>query len=51
MLVKTREENFGAIESFIKESSGYEVPEVVSVKPDQVNHSYLTWLEQETKTK
>jgi|SRR3990167_1194552 len=49
MILKTKEQNFGAIENYIKENSGYEIPEIVAVKPEKVNQPYLSWLEKETK--
>ncbi len=48
MILKTKEENFDKIETFLKENSGYEVPEIVSVKPEKVNQPYLDWIEKET---
>lgn len=49
MIIKTKDKNFSKIEAYIKKQSGYEVPEVVAVKPTQVNKSYLGWIEKETK--
>lgn len=48
MILKTKEENFEKIETFLKENSGYDVPEVVAVKPEKVNQPYLDWVEKET---
>ncbi len=48
LILKTKEENFEKIEAFIKESGGYEVPEIVAVKPERVNQPYLDWMEKET---
>ena len=48
MILKTKEENFEKVESFLKENSGYEVPEIVSVKPEKVNQPYLDWIQKET---
>jgi len=49
MILKTKETNFVKIESFIKKHSGYEVPEIISIKPSKVNKPYLDWLNTETK--
>ena len=50
LLLKTRKENFGQVESQIKKHSGYEIPEVRAVTPSQVNKSYLDWTHSETNT-
>lgn len=50
MIIKTRKENFKKIEDYFKKHSDYEVPELVTVKPDQVNIPYLNWVMNETKT-
>jgi len=50
MILKTRKENFGQVESQIKKHSGYEIPEVLAVTLSQVNKSYLDWIHSETKT-
>ena len=49
MILKTKEENFDKIETFLKENSGYDVPEIVAVKPEKVNQPYLDWVDKETK--
>jgi len=49
MILKSKEENFEKIEAFIKENSGYEIPEIVSIKTEKVHQPYLNWLESETK--
>ena len=49
MIIKTRKENFKKIEDYFKKHSGYEVPELVAVKPDQVSTPYLSWVLNETK--
>lgn len=48
LLLKTRDEHFAKIEVFIKEHSGYEVPEVIALHPEKVHLPYLTWVEDET---
>lgn len=48
MILKTKEKNFEKIESYIKKHSDYEIPEVVTIKPSQVNKPYLSWIEKES---
>lgn len=49
LMLKTRDTNFTKIEAYLKKHTGYEVPEVISVKADKVNLPYLNWLNAETK--
>jgi len=49
MILKTNQNNFDKIETYIKKHSGYEVPEVVGIKPQKVNLPYLDWVNRETK--
>ena len=49
MILKAQKEDYRKIESIIIQSSSYETPEVISVKPDKVNKSYLDWISAETK--
>lgn len=49
VVLKTRQENFTAVETFIKKQSSYTTPEIVSVKAQEVNLPYLSWLDSETK--
>lgn len=48
MLLKTRKENFEKIEKYIKEHSGYEVPEIIALEPQNISKSYLKWVEETT---
>lgn len=48
IIMKTRGGNFKKVEKYIKEHSGYDVPEVIAVTPDKVNLSYLKWVDDET---
>ncbi|MDO8487609.1 MAG: divalent-cation tolerance protein CutA [Candidatus Curtissbacteria bacterium] len=48
MIIKTKDENFEKIEDFIKKNHSYEVPEIISVKANKINASYLAWVNQET---
>lgn len=49
MILKTRQENFEKIEKVIDEQSGYEVPELIAIKPSKVNKKYLQWVKSESK--
>jgi len=48
MILKTKEQNFKKIETYIKKHSSYEVPEVVAIKPYQTSKPYLNWIEKES---
>ena len=49
LIMKTKDKNFEAVRKFIKEKSGYEVPEVISLSTKEVDKSYLDWVNTETK--
>lgn len=49
LLMKTTIDKFADIETYFMKHSGYEVPELVALKPDKVNASYRRWVEDETK--
>ena len=49
MMLKTKEQLFARVEEYIKKHSGYEVPEVIGIKADRVNQTYLDWINSETK--
>ena len=44
LLMKTFAEHFDALKNFIKENHPYEVPEIVSVKIEDVSEDYLKWM-------
>ncbi len=44
LLIKTLEENYSNLESFIKENHSYDVPEIVAVKSEAVSDDYLGWM-------
>lgn len=48
MILKTKDSNFKKIQDHMKKHSGYEVPEVIAIKPSQVNKPYLNWIKKET---
>ncbi len=41
---KTNESNKSALFQFIKEHHSYDVPEIISLKLDDVDPAYVTWL-------
>jgi len=49
VIMKSTEEKFKAIEAYFMQHSGYEVPELIAIKPYQVNAPYLKWVEEETR--
>lgn len=44
MIIKSFAEHFDALKNFIKENHPYEVPEIVSVKIENVSDDYLKWM-------
>lgn len=44
LLIKTREENYDALEAFIKSNHSYETPEIVAVASEKVSGDYLNWM-------
>jgi periplasmic divalent cation tolerance protein len=50
MFIKTSDKNFEAVRDFIKKESGYEVPEVIALEPSEVDESFATWVNSETKS-
>ena len=48
MLLKTQSRYFNEIAIYIKEQSGYEVPDVFSLQPDQVAALFNQWVKDET---
>jgi len=51
MLLKTQAKLFDEVASYIKKESGYEVPDVFSLQPDQTVPSFDQWVEGETTQK
>ncbi len=50
MFMKTQSKHFEGIRDFIKEQSGYEIPEVIALNPEQVDESFAAWVEAETSS-
>lgn len=44
LLVKTLEEKYSELESFIKANHSYDVPEIVAVGSEKISEDYLKWL-------
>lgn len=44
LLIKTLEENYDALESFIKTNHSYETPEIVAVSSEKISEDYLNWM-------
>ena len=44
LLLKSSEGRVREIEDFVKEESGYEVPEFLTLKPQYANSDYLRWI-------
>lgn len=51
MLLKTQPKHFDEISDYIKKESGYEVPDVFSLKPDQTIPAFDNWVTEETSSK
>lgn len=50
MLLKTQESHFETISAYIKEQSGYEVPDIFSLKPGQSHPAFDNWVQDETSS-
>ncbi|GIW25103.1 divalent-cation tolerance protein CutA [Meiothermus sp.] len=48
LLIKTRQEHYGALEARIKELHPYQVPEIIALKIETGLKSYLDWITQST---
>ena|SRR5579871_5965177 len=48
MLLKTQGEHFNEVAKYIKEQSGYKVPDIFTLKPEQAYPSFDNWVTQET---
>jgi periplasmic divalent cation tolerance protein len=44
LLIKTLEERFDELSSFIEQNHSYEVPEVVAIDVEKVSNEYLKWI-------
>lgn len=49
MTLKTTKEHFDAISAYIKEQSGYEVPDIFTLAPGQTHPAFDNWVKEETK--
>lgn len=48
MLLKTQDGHYDKVTAYIKEQSGYEVPEIFTLKPGQTFPSFDKWVKEET---
>ena len=46
-IVKTKKENFVKVQKAVEKLLSYEVPQLIAVDAQEVNTSYLRWLESE----
>ncbi len=44
LLIKTLEEKFPELETFIKENHSYDVPEIVALSAEKFSENYLDWM-------
>lgn len=44
LLIKTLDEKFDELESFIQKNHSYDVPEIVAVSAEKVSENYAEWL-------
>jgi periplasmic divalent cation tolerance protein len=51
MLLKTQSEHFDEVAAYIKEQSGYEVPDIFTLSPGQVWPSFDKWIHDETSNR
>lgn len=45
-IIKTTEEKFGDIEKSMKELLPYEIPQIISIRAEKANKSYLQWVKE-----
>ena len=49
LLIKTLEDNFTELETFINKNHSYDVPEIVALEAKDVSESYLDWIKDTLK--
>ncbi len=50
VFMKSQAKHFASIRNYIKDESGYEVPEIIALDPKEVDKSFAEWVESETAT-
>jgi len=50
LLIKTLEEKYAALETFIRENHSYDVPEIVAISAENVSDGYLKWMSEYLKS-
>lgn len=48
MLLKTQKKHFETISQYIKDESGYEVPDIFALQPEQTDDAFRQWVNDET---
>jgi periplasmic divalent cation tolerance protein len=48
LVIKTTQRRYQALEDYIRAHSGYELPEIVAVRPERGLAAYLDWVRDET---
>jgi periplasmic divalent cation tolerance protein len=48
LLLKTRRNNFAAIEEYVKKATGAEVPDILALTPEQVGAAHAAWVQTES---
>ncbi len=51
VFIKTKEENYGKVENYLKNNHPYEVPEIISWNIKKGFKPYLQWISEETNSK
>ncbi len=46
LLIKTLDENYAELESFIRSNHSYEVPEIIAVSAENTSETYLAWMKE-----
>lgn len=49
LLIKTIEEKYAALETFINNNHSYDVPEIVAVSSEKISQKYLSWINEYLK--
>ena len=44
LLIKTAEEKYAEVETYIREHHSYDVPEVAAIRAEQVSEPYARWM-------
>jgi len=50
LFIKTLDEKYPALESFIKSNHPYEVPEITAIFAAEISEAYLAWMQEYLRT-